>query len=280
MQSHLDLPDIPVAPGDCPEAIAVYPDWVDLVERIRVGETDGMQELYQLFAKGLRYHLSRQVGSEELEDKIHDTFVVVVQAIRKGEFQEPSRLMGLVRTIVRRQVGASDDDVIGAGVSALHFASPGSDTEEAAFYSERRDLIQRVLDELPERDRELLSRFYLKEEDQETICRVMGLSEAQFRILTSRAKARFGALGKKLLANKKSPSAREESEQHMEDISRLVPVIAHAVAVFGDEAKATHWFATALPLLGGRSPKQLLSDPANIPIVDGILTRIEHNIPS
>ena len=65
-----------------------------------------MEELYQLFSKGIRFYLCRQLGPQELDDKVHDTFVVVVQAIRRGDLREPERLMGFVRTIVRRQVAA------------------------------------------------------------------------------------------------------------------------------------------------------------------------------
>lgn len=63
--------------------------WALLVERIRSGETDGMEELYQLFSKGIRFYLCRQLGPQELEDKVHDTFLVVVQAIRRGDLREP-----------------------------------------------------------------------------------------------------------------------------------------------------------------------------------------------
>ena len=89
-----------------------YAEWVDLVERIRSGQIDGMAELYHLFSKGIRFYLCRQLGPQELDDKVHDTFVVVVQAIRKGELREPQRLMGFVRTIVRRQVAAHIDRVV------------------------------------------------------------------------------------------------------------------------------------------------------------------------
>ncbi len=41
-------------------------------------------------------------------------------------------------------------------------------------------------------------------------------------------------------------------------ISRIVSVVAHAVAVFGDEYKASHWLSTPLALLGNRA----LSDGA------------------
>jgi putative toxin-antitoxin system antitoxin component (TIGR02293 family) len=57
-------------------------------------------------------------------------------------------------------------------------------------------------------------------------------------------------------------------------------VIAHAVAVFGDEQKATHWLSTPLPLLGNRAPADLLVTDDGIERVQRILTRIEHNIPS
>src|SRR3984893_19130183 len=88
------------------EAAQIYAGWAQLVERIRFSQTDGMAELYHLFSKGVRFYLCRQLGIQELDDKVHDIFVVVVQAIRRGELREPERLMGFVRTVVRRQVAA------------------------------------------------------------------------------------------------------------------------------------------------------------------------------
>ncbi len=61
-------------------------------------------------------------------------------------------------------------------------------------------------------------------------------------------------------------------------ISRIVPVVAHAVAVFGDEHKASHWLSTPLRLLEDRPPYELLNSEVGIQRVDEILTRIEHNI--
>ena len=65
------------------------------------------------------------------------------------------------------------------------------------MFSQRADMINRVLGELSERDREILTRFYLLEQSQDQICSEMALTETQFRLLKSRAKARFGELGKK-----------------------------------------------------------------------------------
>ena len=182
--------------------------WVELVERIRLEQTDGMEELYQLFSRGIRFYLCRQLGPQELDDKVHDTFVVVVQAIRRGELREPERLMGFVRTIVRRQVAAHIDKVVHNRREQAEFDStvrvvdPRGNPEEAAIFRQRIGLIRQVLGELSERDREILTRFYIDEQSQDQICSEMGLTETQFRLLKSRAKARFGELGKKKLVHK------------------------------------------------------------------------------
>src|SRR5208282_2483029 len=81
-------------------------------------------------------------------------------------------------------------------------AAPEGNPEERAMFSQRTDLINRVLDELSERDREILTRFYLLEQCQVQICTEMALSDTQFRLLKSRAKSRFGELGKKKLTQK------------------------------------------------------------------------------
>ncbi len=193
----------PHYPEDCS-----YESLGELVERIRTAETDGLAELYALFSKGIRFYLCRQLGPQELDDKVHDTFVVVVQAIRRGELREPQRLMGFVRTIVRRQVAAHIDRVVHTRreqmdmESTTRIADPCENPEETAMFRQRSELIKRVLDELSNRDREILTRFYLREQSQCQICSEMALTDTQFRLLKSRAKARFGELGKKKLANR------------------------------------------------------------------------------
>src|SRR5438552_7790737 len=93
--------------GQAPQA-----DWTGLVARIQAGDGLAMEELYQIFSRGIRFHLCRQLGPQELDDKVHDTFLIVVRAIQRGELREPDRLMGFVRTIVRRQVAAYIDELV------------------------------------------------------------------------------------------------------------------------------------------------------------------------
>jgi Protein of unknown function (DUF2384) len=162
--------------------------------------------------------------------------------------------------------------------------------DEAVAFHRR---IDQVLAALSAKEREVLTRFYLREQSAERICREMDLSHTDFRLLKSRAKARFwrgrargGQQGRDprqdvdLSPKPKAVLNLDEMLQEAVDLTQVLPVIAHAIAVFGDEKKASHWLATPLPLLGDRSPTQTLEHPAGIKLVEQVLTRIEHNIPS
>jgi RNA polymerase sigma-70 factor, ECF subfamily len=206
-------------PGRQPEFDAALPagqtsgqsdwqNWALLVDQIRSGIPEGMEQLYQIFSKGIRFRLCRQLGSEELDDRVHDIFLIVVQAIRRGELREPERLMGFVRTVVRRQVAAQIDKAVHSRRervdldSTQRLCDEHQNPEEALIFRQKVEMMQQALGNLSARDREILTRFYLHEQPQEVICQEMGLSENQFRLLKSRAKSRFGELGKKKLVQK------------------------------------------------------------------------------
>jgi RNA polymerase sigma-70 factor (ECF subfamily) len=180
-------------------------DWAALVSNIRAGDPAAMEELYALFARGIRFYFYRQLGAQELEDKIHDTFLIVVQAIRRGDLREPERLMGFVRTIVRRQVAAHIDHVvhIRREETSIDQGAPLPDfshsPEDRAMNQEKLEVVARTLRSMSSRDREILTRFYLQEQTQAQICAEMKLTDTQFRLLKSRAKARFGEMGRRRL---------------------------------------------------------------------------------
>ncbi len=164
-----------------------------------------MEELYSVFSKGIRFYLCRQLGPQDMDDKIHDTFLIVVQVIQRGELREPERLMGFVRTIVRRQVAAHIDQAVrsrnhdvdvnsGQGVK-----DSNRDPEQITMDREREALATKMLKSISRRERDVLTRFYLTEQSQEQICTDMNLTDTQFRLLKSHAKARFGELGKRCL---------------------------------------------------------------------------------
>lgn len=184
--------------------------WADLVERIRNDDTSALEELYRVFSRGIRFYLCRQLGPQDLDDRVHETFLTVAQSIRRGDVREPERLMGYVRTVVRRQVAAYIEEIsarrrqqtdLDCGLSVRDGCV---DPEEAAIERQNQDIAWRVLNAISGRDREILIRFYLHEQAPEQICREMNLTETQFRLLKSRAKARFGELGRRRLDRRRA----------------------------------------------------------------------------
>ena len=210
---------IPVQPmSDAPESAAMHDvpqhAWSPLVERIRAGDRAAMEELYGLFSKGIRFYLCRQLGPQDLDDRVHDVFLTITQSIQSGELREPERLMGYVRTVVRRQVAARIDANVHArrrqaslddGI-VLRDQSP--DPERLAIRGESIEVALRILNSIAKRDREVLVRFYLNEQPAEQICREMELTETQFRLIKSRAKARFTDLCQQ--AMKRKPMRNEQ----------------------------------------------------------------------
>jgi RNA polymerase sigma-70 factor (ECF subfamily) len=175
----------------------------DLVNRIQNGETDGMEELHRLFGQEIRSYLSPQIGSQGLEEGLRNALALTIQAIRRGEAREPERLLDFVRTVVDQQVVGHTDRLVHAKAEETATESAGDviDSEgfpaKSAIRREEEMLMNRVLRELSDRDREILTRFYLQEQSQSKICLEMGLSETYFRLLKSRARAHFEELRKR-----------------------------------------------------------------------------------
>lgn len=204
MVRSLTMPDDSDPTTERPEGIRIT-DWKDLVHRIREGESAAMEELYAVFAKGIRYFLLRNLGPDDLDDKVHDCFIIVTQAIQKGDLREPERLMGYVRTVVKRQIAGSIDIAVQQRRNRVEFddslfsVSDWRDNPESTVIARQRaDIARKVLKAVSRRDGEILQRFYVMEQSQAQICAEMGLTYNQFRLLKSRAKARFGELGKRL----------------------------------------------------------------------------------
>ncbi len=166
-------------------------------------DPSGVEALYKKFLRGLRYYLYRQLGPEDAEDSIHEVFLMATRAIQRGDIKEPERLAGFIRTIAQRQVAA----VIQVRVKArakeacledgVQIKTTALNPEQQLLVNERMEIARKALERMSEKDREILTRFYLHEQPSEQICREMNLTETQFRLSKSRAKAKFGQFGQK-----------------------------------------------------------------------------------
>jgi len=181
-------------------------DWKATVERIRAGDSEAQKVLYQNLMSGARLFLQRRLGIQDVDDRLHDLFVIVVEAIRRGELREPERLMGFVRTVLVRRVAFEISRIVRARElsvdldSAPDLTTADPTPEQETAHRQTVMLMMRVLGKMKKREYEVLTRFYLREQPPERIRLELGLTENQFNLLKSRAKARLTKLVERNLA--------------------------------------------------------------------------------
>jgi RNA polymerase sigma-70 factor (ECF subfamily) len=169
-----------------------------LVARVRAGDTAAETDIVRRYQRGLRFLLRRRTGSEDLaDDLLQETWIVALRKIRDGEVGEPERLAGFLcgiaknlalgdaRKSFRRQTTANSDYIDRAPDGVPGVFEQVSRAEACTF-------VRRMLAELNvERDREILRRFYVDEEDKDRICDDLQIDGPHFNRVIFRAKARL-----------------------------------------------------------------------------------------
>jgi RNA polymerase sigma-70 factor, ECF subfamily len=180
-----------------PEAV---PSFAEVVDNVRTGHPDGLDQLYKVF-RILSASLRRQIGFQDFDDRVHDMFIVVAEAIRDGKLREPSALpsyiYGVARLSLCSKIGVRTrrDRLSG---SLRHWVSTHNrnhSPEEALAERERTQIMRQMLASLSAKEREILTRFYLYEQPKEQICQELKLTDTQFRLSKSRAKQRLSRMG-------------------------------------------------------------------------------------
>jgi RNA polymerase sigma-70 factor (ECF subfamily) len=170
--------------------------WVDLVQKIASGDEAGIEEIYPDLYDVVRLNLLSTVDPQCMEDTIHEVLLIVLETIRRGELREPVRLMGFVKTVAQRRALAHIRFSVVrrrrfSASETLEPRAPLCDSPDCRINrDERQERARLALRCLSVRDREILERFYLREQSREQICGEMHLTDTQFRLFKSRAIAR------------------------------------------------------------------------------------------
>ena len=171
-----------------------------VVERIEHGDRDAETELVQRYSRGVRLILLKRTGDPQVASDLgQDTFIIAIRKLRAGDLRDKSKVAAFINQVAvnlsieyfrkERRFVRSPDGIIGLN-------SPHTDrTGERVDYESARSQLQGALRHLAiERDREILRRFYLSDDDQAVICQDRGLSAAHFDRVLYRAKQRMRVL--------------------------------------------------------------------------------------
>ncbi len=172
----------------------------ELVARILAGEKAAESELVERYSRGVFIILNRATGDHALsEDLSQETFRLALEKIRRGEVREPEKLSGFICSLARnlatdhyrrsRSSGQVDDP---AAVESIAATAPSQ--LDDVLRAEKSKRVRQLLSELSDRDREVLQRFYIEEEDKDQICADLKLSSLHFNRVLHRARERYREL--------------------------------------------------------------------------------------
>ena len=173
----------------------------DLARRIAAGNAAAETELVQRYSRGLLYLLRRLGASPELADDLHqETFRIVLERLRGRGIEDPAGLAAFLRATARnlliaerRRTARRRTEADDEGLARTEHPAPSQ--LSAVLLDEEAETVRRLISELPtDRDRQVLLRFYVAEEDKESICADLGLDSLHFNRVLFRARQRFKEL--------------------------------------------------------------------------------------
>ena len=173
----------------------------DLVNRIRRGDSGAETELWDRYCRGLLFLLKQRTRDPDLaQDLRQETFRIALEKLRKDGLNDPEKLAAYLRGIAvnlvsgdwrkrARQNTRTDTEVVEQA------ADKGSSVQDSVTRADIAALVRRLIEELSvDRDREILRRFYIREEDKESICTQLAITPLHFNRVLFRAKQRFREL--------------------------------------------------------------------------------------
>jgi RNA polymerase sigma-70 factor (ECF subfamily) len=170
----------------------------DLVARIAGGERGAETEFVRRFERGVRVLVRRHCrpGDPIVDDLVQDVLSGVIERLRAGAIRDASALPGYVQAAAVYATNAEyrqrRPTINVAAIEEL----PDNESPPAHLDAEQvSTALRALLAEMPvARDREILTRFYLQEEDRDSVCRALDIDPGHFHRVTFRARERFRAL--------------------------------------------------------------------------------------
>ena len=170
----------------------------ELAARIGRGDRSAEDAMVRRYGAGLLYLLKRRTRDPQLAlDLRQDTFQVAIEKLRGARLEEPERLAAYLRGIaLNLWVAQQRKNVRRATEVDSEAVEAAADDSGGPFAHVSREQVREAVDtllrELPTaRDREILTRLFIRDEDKSAICAALGVDAAHFNRVLFRAKQRF-----------------------------------------------------------------------------------------
>jgi RNA polymerase sigma-70 factor, ECF subfamily len=162
-------------------------------------EPETENHLVVSFSRAIQAKLQNRLRWPELvQDARQETFLRVFAYFRSGKtLTNPASLPGFVHGVCHNVAleflrSHTRHDQIAENLPEP--VDTSSDPEGQMVTAERKQIVRKLLGELPVKDRELLRRVLLEEEDKDAVSKELGVDRNYLRVLLYRARLRFKAV--------------------------------------------------------------------------------------
>lgn len=173
----------------------------EYVERLREGDPSTEQHFVAYFDQLLRIKLrAKFLPLETVEDLRQETYIRALLQIRRNGVRQPERLGAFVNSIcnnVLQEFYRAKNRTSPLDDNYHQKPDPAINQEGLIITAQIKNRVRQVLEELPERDRQLLRAFFLEEKEKDEVCIEFGVDRDYFRVLLHRAKDKFRLLYEK-----------------------------------------------------------------------------------
>lgn len=184
--------------GDLPKSERFKPKPSPEVARMQpCADIPNLSFIYRTHVRDVARWAERLAGPGfDLSDLVHEVFEIVQRRLPsfRGDSSLATWLFGITEKVVRHRrrkdrlrhwlAGSARD-------AAKHLPAPGPSPCERLEQKERAAGVNRVLDKLPERDRQVLILFELEELPGDRIAELLGIKVENVWLRLHRARARF-----------------------------------------------------------------------------------------
>lgn len=167
-----------------------------LLQRLVHCDSAAAELLVTSFKKPVRLNLRIHLRSfpQLVDDASQEVFLRVLAYFRSGKtLDNPNRLPAFIHSVCRNvameqcRAQLRYGQIPESNPECADLRNP----EDGAITNQRVELVRTILNELPERDRELLRRLLLNEEDKDQVCAEFQIQRSYLRVLLHRARIRF-----------------------------------------------------------------------------------------
>jgi RNA polymerase sigma-70 factor (ECF subfamily) len=167
----------------------------EYLERLASGDPETERHFTEYFSELILIKLrARQYARNLIDDIRQETFLRVIQAIRKNAIREPQRIGAYVNSVCNNVVlefGRSGARLTFTDENAPEAADDSADSEQQLVTREESAQVRSVLAEMSPKNRQLLSAVFLDERSSEEVCREFHVDQNYLRVLLFRARAQF-----------------------------------------------------------------------------------------